>query len=126
MAMSDVREVLKTEFSEDFVQGMRDRMVMSFYKYGAVAEAFPHKISAIASLTDRMRKYVSTGNTEFLIDAANFAMIEFMCPSVDGATFKPTDSDESPGRRTTRSGTVDHRSNAEVGTNPHSKTAQFR
>lgn len=123
--MKDVEKILATEFSEVFVQGMRDRMLVSFYKYGPVAEAYPHKVNAITSLTDRLRKYAETGNTEFLMDAANFAMIEFMFPAHPNAFFEGTDSDQSPGRRSKR-GTVDHRSNVEVGTNPNSDLAKFR
>lgn len=124
--MSDTKKILDTEFSEPFVQGMRDRMVVSFYKYGPVADAYPHKVNAITSLTDRLRKYAETKNTEFLIDAANFAMIEFMHPSVEGAFFAGTDDDQSPGRRVNRTGMVDKRDNSTIGTNPNSKTAAFR
>ena len=124
--MSDIAKVLSSEFSEPFAQGMRDRMVVSFYKYGPVADAYPHKVNAITSLTDRLRKYAETKNTEFLIDAANFAMIEFMHPSVDGAFFAGTDDDQSPGRRVARTGTIDKRDNTTIGTNPASKTAAFR
>lgn len=119
-------EILKTEFSEPFVQGMKDRMTISYYKYGPVVEAFPHKVNAITSLTDRLRKYAETGNTEFLMDAANFAMIEFMFPSHPEAFFEPTDSDQSPGRRAARKGTVDHRDNNEIGSNPGSTLGRFR
>lgn len=118
-------EVLKTEFSEGFVKGMKDRMVVSFFKYGPIAAGFPHKVNAITSLTDRLRKYAETGNTEFLMDAANFAMIEFMHPAHPNAFFEGTDSDQSPGRRA-RSGKVDHRGNDAIGTNEHSITAAFR
>lgn len=124
--MNDIKKILSTEFSEQFVQGMRDRMVVSFYKYGPLVDAYPHKVSAVASLNDRLRKYAETKNTEFLIDAANFAMIEFMCPSVEGAFFAGTDDDQSPGRRATRTGTIDKRDNSSIGTNPASKTAAFR
>lgn len=124
--MSEITKVLATEFSDPFVQGMRDRMVVSFYKYGPVAAAYPHKVNAVTSLTDRLRKYAETKNTEFLIDAANFAMIEFMHPSVDGAFFAGTDDDQSPGRRLNKTGTIDKRDNATIGTNPASKTAAFR
>ena len=89
--MSDTKKILDTEFSEPFVQGMRDRMVVSYYKY-----------------------------------AANFAMIEFMHPSVEGAFFAGTDDDQSPGRRVNRTGVVDKRDNSTIGTNPNSKTAAFR
>lgn len=87
-----------TEVSEDFVRGMRDRMAMSYFKYGPVRDAYPHKVNALESLRKRLEKYEDTGNTEWLIDAANFAMVEFMCPSHKRAHFKATDSNESPGR----------------------------
>ncbi len=93
-----------TEVSETFVRGMRDRMATSFFKYGAVADAYPHKVNAIESLQARLEKYYDTGNTEWLIDAANFAMIEFMHPSHRRAHFKPTEAGESPGRASYDSG----------------------
>lgn len=119
-------EILKTEFSEEFVAGMRNRMVVSFYKYGCVADAFPSKVQAMASLQDRLRKYAETGNTEWLIDAANFAMIEFMHPAHPDAHFTGTDDDASPGRVSAHSGRRDKRDNKEIGSNPRSITARFR
>lgn len=120
------KEILATEFSEPFVAGMRARMVMSYYKYGALADAYPEKVNAVSSLTDRLRKYAETGNTEFLMDAANFAMIEYMRPSHPHAHFEATDDDASPGRRDARRGVPDKRDNQEIGTNPESKTAKYR
>lgn len=87
-----------SEFSDIFVQGMFDRMAVSYYKYGKVADGYPERLDAIKSLLLRLDKYKQTGNTEFLMDVANFAMIEFMCPKHPNAFFKPTDSRESPGR----------------------------
>ena len=91
-------KVPTTEFSVPFVQGMVDRMNMSFFKYGAVAEAYPTKVDAIASLRKRLDKYEETGNTEWLMDVGNFAMIEYMHPRHKNAHFESTDSDQSPGR----------------------------
>ena len=88
------------DYSEVFLQGMLNRMVVSHYKYGSASVAYPEKVDALSSLNARLDKYRRTGNTEFLIDAANFAMIEFMHPSVPGASFVATDSDQSPGRVT--------------------------
>lgn len=101
-----------SEFSTEFVQGMADRMSVSYYKYGRVADAYPHRVDAIASLGQRLQKYLDTGNTEWLMDVGNFAMIEFMQPSNREAHFRSTDSHESPGR--TWKGEVDPsaRSNA--------------
>lgn len=119
-------DVPKTEFSEDFVQGMKNRMHVSFFKYGPVADAYPFKVDAIASLMQRLRKYAETGNTEWLIDAANFAMIEFMHPRHPHAYFAGTDDDASPGRVALRTGKEDKRDNTTIGKNEFSRTAAFR
>lgn len=96
--MDKIDKILASEFSELFVQGMRDRMVVSYYKYGKLAEAYPHKVNALESLEQHLRKYRETKNLEHLIDAANFVMIEFMYPSYPEAYLSPRDSDASPGR----------------------------
>ena len=44
-----------------------------------------------------LKKYMETGNTEYLCDAANYLMLEFMYPQRNGTYFKATDSDESAG-----------------------------
>jgi hypothetical protein len=88
-----------SEMNYTFLQGMADRMDVSFCRYGPVAEAYPHRVDAIASLKDRLDRYAKTGNTEWLMDVANFAMIEFMHPRHPDAHYRPTDSKESPGRR---------------------------
>lgn len=106
--------VLDTEFSEPFVTGMKARMEVSYHKYGPIKVAYPEKVDAIGSLMDRLREYTKTGNTEFLMDVANFAMIEYMLPRHPNAFFRATDSDESPGRRSIRHGVVTRRSNDEL------------
>lgn len=97
-----------TEFSEMFVQYMANRMGISFFKYGPVSEAYPSKVDAIATMKEKIKLYeeggavkgkqIEPGNTEYLIDAANYAMIEFMYPKSPLAFFKATDSDGSTGR----------------------------
>lgn len=104
----------KTEFSSEFVQFMANRMSVSYHKYGPVADGYPDKLDAIASLKQRLDTYAETGNTEFLVDAANFAMIEFMHPKSVKAHFRPTDSNESPGR-TRVNGQVDWGRNEDSG-----------
>ena len=84
-----------TEFSVDFVQGMADRMSVSFYKYGAMASA---DIDVRATIAMRLDRYAETGNTEWLIDVANFALIGFVHPTHTDAHYAATDSDQSPGR----------------------------
>lgn len=93
--MKEILGKLKSQYSERFWSGMKARMEMSYFKYGDVKDA--KNTDALASLTQRINKYRETGNTEFLMDAANFAMIEFMFPKHPSAHFEATDSDQSPG-----------------------------
>lgn len=103
----------ETEFSQQFVQGMYDRMATSYFKYGPLAKGFPAPMDAIGSLRLHLEKYAQDGNTEHLIDAANYAMIEFLRPRHPGAQFIPTDSHRSPGRRKV-DGTITTKSNLDV------------
>ena len=93
--------VCPTEVSKVFMQRMANAMSVSFHKYGPVADAYPCGIDAMASARARMRSYGQTGNSEYLVDAANFLMIEAMRPAHPDAHYDPKDSDASPGRVTT-------------------------
>jgi hypothetical protein len=97
--MSLPPSVPATEFSEYFIELMRNRMAVSYFKYGMVAEAVK-RVDMIASLKTRLQKYLETGNTEWLVDVGNIAMIEFMAPQHPHAHFRATSADESPGRVT--------------------------
>lgn len=76
---------------------MKNAMLTSYYKYGEVKLNYPSLANAIESLKLRIEKYEETGNADYLIDIANFAMIEFMYPGHPNAHYRPTDSNESPG-----------------------------
>ena len=107
-------EILRTEFSEQFVQYMKNRMVASHFKYGSVREA-AGKVNFLKDVARRVELYLSTGNTEWLVDAANNLMMEFMFPSVADAHFAATDSGASPGR-TMQDGTMSRRHNEDLPT----------
>lgn len=96
--MTKSEKILQTEFSEQFVNGMKERMVMSFYKYGPVSVNYgQHLVDFRKSIDLRLQKYDETGNLEYLMDVSNLCMIGFMCPQHPNAHYKPTDSKESPG-----------------------------
>lgn len=86
-----------SEFSESFVDGMRRRMAVSYHKYG-LREDSVGKVMAIEAAIQRIEKYQDDGNTEWLVDAANFVMMEFMAPQHPDSHYRATDSGESPGR----------------------------
>jgi len=96
--MSKTREeILGTQVSFQFIEGMKDRMIIGYHKYGPVDRGFPSRVNAIESLRLRLKQYEDTGNTEYLMDVANYAMIEFMRPAHPKAHYKPTDDKETPG-----------------------------
>ncbi len=65
---------------DNFVNGMRLRMIIAFDHYGFLTKGYPEPQDALGSSLKRIAEYQMTGNLEFLIDAVNFIMIEFMLP----------------------------------------------
>lgn len=89
---------MKNEYSERFDQLRKNRVEVSFHKYGPAKTNFKDKlVDALKTHDLCIAKYIETKNTEYLVDAANYLMFEFMYPQLDGAYFKATDSDESAG-----------------------------
>lgn len=90
-------EILRRDFSEAFVTKMKNAIEMSHYKYGWMSQTYPELAQAYKCIQERLELYLKTHNTEYLVDVANFAMIEFMHPSFTDSKYQPTDSDKSPG-----------------------------
>ena len=90
-------EILKWDFSGAFVSKMKNAMEVSHYKYGWTSKTYPELAQAYKCIAERLDAYVRTHNKDYLVDVANFAMIEFMHPAFDDAVYKPTDDDKSVG-----------------------------
>lgn len=89
---------MSQEYSERFDALRRNRMEVSFYKYGPARKNFSTgNVQAIPTMERCIKKYQETGNTEYLVDAANYLMLEFMFPQHQKAHFRATDSSESAG-----------------------------
>lgn len=96
--MSKVGKELPKEYSDKFDELRQNRVALSFYKYGTAADNFGMKlVNALESHDLCIKKYMETGNTEYLCDAANYLMFEFMYPQREGAYFKATESKDSAG-----------------------------
>ena len=94
----DTREqILRRDYSTEFDTLRQNSMLQSHYKYGHISENYPALADAFGSLKKRVELYEQTGNADWLIDIANFAMIEFMHPAHKDYHFRRTGSDESPG-----------------------------
>lgn len=90
--------LIDTEYSEEFDTLRKNRVAVSYYKYGPARINFKRGyVKAIGSLNKCLKKYEETHNTEYLVDAANYLMFEFMYPHYEDAYFKATDSSESAG-----------------------------
>lgn len=96
--MAETREqILARDFSEAFVSKMRNAIEMSHYKYGWASKTYPELAQAYKCIAERLECYERTHNKDYLIDVANFAMLEFLYPAFADAAYIPTDSGESPG-----------------------------
>lgn len=121
--------VPETQFNEQFAQRMADSMGVSFFKYGDLFDAYPHKISATDSLKTRLDLYlnggvvkgkrIEPGNPDYLVDVANFAMIEYTCPSKARPATVTNDDAGSPGRTWRTAGETEQKNNP-------SRLAEFR
>lgn len=86
------------EYSLEFDELRKERVKLSFFKYGPAEENYKKGYSkALPSAENCIKKYNETGNTEYLIDAANYLMFEYMYPQHEKAHFRATESHESAG-----------------------------
>ena len=86
------------EYSEKFDELRKNRVKTSYHKYGSARINFGEKlVEAVPTALLCIEKYKQTGNTEYLLDAGNYLMFEFMYPQVEGAYFRATSDRESAG-----------------------------
>jgi len=86
------------EYSEKFDELRKNRVKTSYHKYGSARINFGEKlVEAVPTALLCIEKYRQTGNTEYLLDAGNYIMFEFMYPQVEGAYFRATSDRESAG-----------------------------
>ena len=96
--MADTREeILRRDFSNSFIEKMKNSIEMSHYKYGWASQTYPELAQAYKCIRQRLDEYEKTHNKDYLIDVAGFAMLEFLYPAFKDAQYIPTDSDKSCG-----------------------------
>jgi hypothetical protein len=78
---SDLARLEQTEWSLEFERLMRNRLIMGALRYNTFAENRQHPAhkqwpfkQKLATMIDA---YEATGNTEFLVDAANYCLLAF-------------------------------------------------
>lgn len=70
--------LLQTEWSREFEQRMRDRLVMGALRYGQMGDPDKPTYDRISSVIRRLQAYRATGNLEHLVDAACLLLLEFV------------------------------------------------
>lgn len=89
---------LSKEYSDKVDELRKNRVKMSFYKYGSAAANFGRGyVNALETMQMCVDKYKETQNKEYLLDAMNYLMFEFMYPQLPDVYFRATDSGESAG-----------------------------
>lgn len=95
--MNSRAEILDKEYSVEFDMRRQNAILVSYHKYGPSKENFKKgMVNAIGSLEKCLKKFKETGNTEYLVDVANYAMFRYMYPQ-GNESYTPTDSNQSAG-----------------------------
>lgn len=95
--MDSREDILKRDFSDEFIHKMKNAIETSHYKYGWASKTYPELAQARKCIDERLECYNKTHNKEYLVDIANFAMLEYLYPSYPDAKYEATDSSDSPG-----------------------------
>lgn len=73
-----IEELRKTEWSPRFEELMRNRLLMGSFRYEPFSEkAKSMEYDCATEAIARVQRFIDTGNTEHLVDAANMCLLEF-------------------------------------------------
>ena len=85
------------DYSLEFDRLRRNRVEVSYHKYGPAQKNYGEgRIDALKTAELCLGAFKRDGNTEHLVDAANYLMFRFMYP-LPGEGFKATDGSGSVG-----------------------------
>lgn len=90
--MRTLEEIKKMNVDNTFIEHMVNAMVMSAFKYGDVKEVCGEV--AIEKMNKEIEMFRKDGNTEHMVNVANYAMLRYMFPQ-EGEAYIGTDSDKS-------------------------------
>ena len=97
-SIEDTGAILAREFPDAFINLMKNRVLQSYYKYGAAKDNFGGgRVDPIATAMLCLDAFEKDKNAEHLIDAANYLKFAFDFRLELGFTFRPTGDSESVG-----------------------------
>ncbi len=86
-----LEELRKTEWNPRFIELMQNRLIMGSFRYYLFRDPRKWTSDLPAGLRKKLAAYEETGNTENLVDIANYALLEFSRPSHPNAHFHADD-----------------------------------
>jgi len=92
-SLPSLKEIQRSQWNPKFEILRLNRMVLGFFRYGFIT-GNKSKYDNINSAIRRLAKYQETGNSEFLVDAANLCMIEFTQENHKDFHFESVDDGE--------------------------------
>jgi hypothetical protein len=78
-------EVMRSQWSDEFVELMRNRLTQGYFRYAPLHEGRPY--DNVKSAQHRLKLYLETGNQEHLVDVANLCLCEFVKPGSHSRPF---------------------------------------
>jgi len=87
-----IQELYETQWDTFFEQAMRNRLVMGGLRYGDIRDQ--NNWDYTGYLLFKLGMYKKTGNTEFLVDVANLALLEFKNGRHSNKHWSPVDTDK--------------------------------
>lgn len=95
----DLESLYLSEWSLEFEQLMRNRLLMGRYRYGRIGRIHDTNYDRIGSALQRLQNYQRTGNLEYLVDIANLCLMEFEHSDHPDKHFEAVDDGEHVGRK---------------------------
>jgi hypothetical protein len=92
---SDFATLQKTEWSPRFEMLMRNRLLMGALRYGTMEEkrknAAKNRWDLTGAIEEKAKLYEKTGNSEYLVDMANYCLLAFEFDPHPNKHFKALD-----------------------------------
>jgi len=73
--MPDLDEIKRRQWNDEFIELMKNRFVVGAFRYGFFGSQ--RHYDHMEAIERKARLYRETGNDEFLVDIANYALAEF-------------------------------------------------
>lgn len=73
-----ITELQATEWSQEFEQFMKNRLILGAIRYGQLGQANKPDFDRLEYIKRKISEYEYSGNLECLVDIANLALCEFV------------------------------------------------